>query len=255
MDNTSLIITIISLVLALVSLAAIVLSFISYKESSKTTLKVNSKEHEMSESMKSELLELVAILRFIDRKAASVDYFQRRHDFSYEIDRLSKIQMSPSYLIYLHSTGLETVDDNINCLLELLLMNESEMMNNIRFWIRVILKELGEYTNIKDGEKVNFEKLLKKWCTKKCCFVVPDLNYSVKKMKELLKDKAFMEKLKDEGNNDGDVDYIHKVLCTAIDENAIEIGWNVNCWVTKKDVLQKYQEEYKEFLKTYQDGN
>jgi len=113
MDNTGVLFNILSLCLALISLVAIVLSFISYRESSRTNLMVNSKEYQIYEDLKYSILQVIASVRSIDAKAAvSIDIKkeyqgklpeQFKPDYSLEIDIITKLQSSPGYLIFLNS--------------------------------------------------------------------------------------------------------------------------------------------------------
>ena len=250
MDKATIILTIISLFLALVSLAAIVLSVITYVQSSKTALKVSSKEHEISENLKSKLLELVAILRFIDRKAASIDYYEKKQNFSYEIERLSKIQMSPEFLLFLDSSKLDTIDEEISKLIELLLSDKIDAMNNIRVRAKLILDNLGKVTKVENDTGVDVVAILKEWCSKDNTYIESNPNKSLIRRKERNRELAFLENLISNGNTDDDVRYIYNVLFETLHRNSINIGMNTNYMVTRKEVLKKYQLEYEKFCKT-----
>jgi len=155
MDKATIILTIISLFLALVSLAAIVLSIIAYRESTKAALKVSSKEHEMSENLKYMVLELIAVLRSIDAKAALGLSSDGKTDYTYEIRELQRLQSRPEFLLFLNS--IENVEErcSIESLLSVLVLR-SKSDNNIRDEVHSILERMKNHLNV-DGviKKVN----------------------------------------------------------------------------------------------------
>lgn len=93
---------IISLFLAVISLAAIVLSIIAYRQSTKAALKVSSKEHEMSENLKYDILQLIAVLNAIDEKAR-LKTLRGKIDYSHEIEILLRLQSHPEFLLLIRS--------------------------------------------------------------------------------------------------------------------------------------------------------
>lgn len=69
--------------------------------------KINSKEHEISENLKYEVLELIAVLRAIDTKATN-GLPDERNDYSHEMEVLQRLQYKPEFLLFLKSIEKES---------------------------------------------------------------------------------------------------------------------------------------------------
>lgn len=131
------------MVLAIVSVFALVCPWISYKKNTKTTLLVNSTEHSISERLKHMLPQLIACLRSMDATAAN-PHKNGFADFEYEIQTISKIQASPEYFFLLKS-----IDDEKKTLVEeklklMVLLNENQNDDFIRFWTHMLVYTLRD---------------------------------------------------------------------------------------------------------------
>ena len=147
------------------SFAAIVLSVFTYIQSTKTALKVNSKEYQMSENLKYEVLKMIADLRAIDAKAAS-PRVKGKVDYSEEISSLSRMQSSPGYLLLLHSIK----DDKKRLDLEetIRFFTESRFDDNmIREWCHRIIEILKTSTCLEKALKMNLDELVLELCEMK----------------------------------------------------------------------------------------
>ena len=92
-----------SVIAIIVSIASILISNRLNNKTNTLTEKVYSKEHEMSENLKYEILNMISTLRSIDAKASCEPFYPEKVDYSNEIKSLEKIQSSPEYLLFLKS--------------------------------------------------------------------------------------------------------------------------------------------------------
>lgn len=152
---------IISLFLAAISLVAIVLSIIAYRQSTKAALKVSSKEHEMSENLKYEVIELIAVLRSFDTKADISISSKQKQDYSFEIESLRRLQSHPEFLLFLKSVkddvSLYLIEEYIQ---QLTLTTEEK---DIRFYANAILRLMKKQAHLDDVVKQIGNKYYSNW--------------------------------------------------------------------------------------------
>lgn len=167
-----------SLVIAGVSFLALVLSIITFIHSSKVTKQVHSKEYEMFENLKYEVLKIIADLKAIDAKIAAPAYngddkfdytqkIEKQHvDYSQEIESLIKMQSTPGYLLLLHSIK----DDNKRKDLEetFRFFTTSKLKDVwVREWVHMIIESLKENASFERALNMNFGDLVKELCEMK----------------------------------------------------------------------------------------
>lgn len=231
MDKANFILTIISLFLALVSLVAIVLSFISYRESTKTNLRVNSKEYHIYEDLKYSLLQVIASVRSIDAKAAvAIDIEEEtgesyNPDYLLEIDIITKLQSSPGYLIFLNSIK----DANARLSIESIFRNMSMKLNSFsntftRGAAHLMMKYIEENLNPKVINNKELYNLMLDLCEMEGVFT--NLDY---------------EKLVIDVDND--VKFIAYLSEKGIDDPEINT-------MNMKEIISRYHDYYEEFMKS-----
>lgn len=167
-----------SLIIAGVSFLALVLSIITFIHSSKVTKQVHSKEYEMFENLKYEVLKIIADLKAIDAKIAApvyngddkFDYTQKIEeqpvDYSQEIESLIKMQSTPGYLLLLYSIKDDDKRKDLEETFRFFTMSKLKDVW-VREWVHIIIDSLKENTCFDRVLNMNFGDLVKKLCEMK----------------------------------------------------------------------------------------
>lgn len=248
--------------ITIISALALVLSGLASYFSYKSTMKVNSKMYQMSEDMKYEVMELVAILRAIDTKAAvsQLDYY--RIDYSEEIHALAKIQSSPGFIVYLHSIEdydeRHTLERQIRQLTDTYLTSRkwSQKVPLIRGMIHIIMETLQQHTDLTESMNMPYDDLLKDLCSDGI-FADYDFEEMEKAVEKANREtKAFLEYLMKKGIEDPNVEYFYYefIECDQHDKAVAAVKKGARSNVSISEIEKKYNAEYQEFIKTYRDG-
>lgn len=163
MNNSNDLFNVISLFLAAISTAAIVLSIITFIQSSRTTKKVNSKEYQINEELKYSLMQIIASVRSIDARAAVASDINNSSlpqeikanfdpGFSHELEIFNKLQSSPGYLLFLNSiespeirTDVESAFRNLSMKIPLYIyLSYDELRVNTHTLMRLIKCNINE---------------------------------------------------------------------------------------------------------------
>lgn len=166
------------------------------EQANKLALMISGKEHEMSESLKYEVLELVSVIKVIDSK---IDYNEENNDkidYSQEIETLKGIQLRPGYLLLLKAIDYNRDKSRIDRLMQRLtssMIQEQEtrrLCQEILITIsRVNLDEIIK--QIRENYHNNWNEMVKELC------LLSRFSYNKKNMKSRF-DEAFYSFLKDE---------------------------------------------------------
>ena len=167
MENPANLFNALSLVLALFSLVAIIISVISIRDTSRLTKKINSKEYQINEEIKYSLFQVIASVRSIDARAAVAldilrnqnipSHIKKNYDFgfSHELDIFNKLQSSPGYLLFLESIknteerfGVECAFRNIS--MKMPLYDYSKLREDTHLLMRLIKSNISEELRSKD---------------------------------------------------------------------------------------------------------
>lgn len=251
MDSNNLF-NVISLVLAAISLVAIVLSYFSYKKSSQTAMKVSSKEHDISENLKYEVLKVISTIRALDTKATVGMSEKNGSDYSKEIEALIQLQLSPEYLLFLKS--IKKDEDRLLMELRIRLLTQPSMPEkSIREWTHLIKEALENQVNLDEMVKQivddyhnNWNKLVKELCEMEGVFSIYN-NLNDKIIHEI--NRVFLKYLvNDKAYNDPCVFFLYGIMINDVKmvKEAKERG--VDESVTDNEIKQKYHTEYDEFL-------
>lgn len=154
----------IALFALLVSLGSFLLSIKSLRWSKKAhntsinlTKQINSKEYQLKENLKETAVQIITVVRSIDAKAAlalenekSTNKEEYHIDYSNEINLLSKILSSPSYIIFLKDIKEDEKRYYMEYYLHRLVLKISSKIevadfSKIRSWARLILQQLNYY--------------------------------------------------------------------------------------------------------------
>lgn len=245
--------TILTLVLTVFSLIALILSWISFSNSTRITEQVNSKEYQMSEDLKYEMLKVVADLKSIDSKA-SLEHLvkNKRAYYSIEIEDLTKLRTSPGYLFYLNSIESDETRFWLEYNMVMLITSINYMGSwQIRDCVYEALKILKNVDGLDNTFKTNVWDLMGESCD------LTIINqFEPQKNKELTEDELYFYSF---------VDYLYKELkvkdsivmfyygkhydSTEIMQEAISMGAYV--YADPYDVLNRYQKEFVAFRKMH----
>lgn len=246
--------TILTLVLTIFSLIALILSWISFHNSSNITEKINSVEFQISKEVRYQMIELVCALRSIDTKAAVAPHINEKIDYSEEREVLSKIQRSPSYHTYLLS--IKDKDDRllfdmrIRLLSESLLVFDNESSYEIRNWVHLILDHFVEGTDLEEAMQMKYNDMLVNLCKMEGVYSaftpMPDEPNIIADFTEYL--------IVEKRVNDPDVLLLNGAYNNDAEvmKKALDAGANRN--VTSEMLIEKYSVEYDEFIKKYDNG-
>ena len=99
--ETSDLIAIIAIFVSILSLViTIIVSIYLSNKTNRLTATISSEEYEMTESMKSDLTEIVSLLKTIENEAFLISYIGGSADFSMELPALKNIQTRPGYRVF-----------------------------------------------------------------------------------------------------------------------------------------------------------
>jgi len=220
--------------------------------------KINSKEHEISENLKYEVMELVATLRSIDTKAAIAQLNNVTMDFTNDIKTLTKIQASPGFIVYLHSIKdrqeRNELELQIRNLIDSFLLSPkfSQNVPVIRGAVHIIMETLQKHTNLNDSMNMPYDSLLKELCSDGI-FAEYDREALFRAVEKAdLEMTAFLEFLiKEKHIEDPDVDYFYYYLIDNQEfiKQAIKQGAKTN--VSIFEIEDRYKEAHQEFLRQY----
>jgi hypothetical protein len=209
---------ILTLLLAVFSLVALIFSGIAAYNANQTTKLVTSTDYKISENLKYDLLEMVAVLKSIDNKAMQYVITDEKIDFSNEIESLNSIQMSPGYIVFLSlSTKDEKdrlrVESGIRALSDYFLVSKCMTMSEIRWQVRVVLEVLAKNANLDNGRMtMQFSDWLEYVCNNEMEYTISETSYN----RELnTRNKDFVEYLKRYHEDDCDVLYYYYTFIEA----------------------------------------
>ncbi len=237
----------------MLSVIAIIVSVIAIVFTNNLTKKVNSKEFQMSENLKYELLKMVADLKSIESKASIQHLMPEEMDYSKEMEDISNFRTSPGYLIYLNS--LPNDDDRLMFDLSLLLLTSSKntiSTEDVRALTHNTLEKMKNETNLKKSLNKEVSVLIAELCEMR--IVAPQ--YEHKKPDDDGVLAGFLKYLLIEKRiDDPDVLMLYGVIenDTVSLKQALDAGANRR--ITFFEIVQKYQSEYDEFVTTFNDGN
>ena len=224
-----------------VAIFALLVSCVTFYLTNRMNKKVNSKEYEMTENIKSELLRLIAVLRAIDAKACLVPHTKNEIDYTREIDEIAKIRTNPSFLYFLYSINNEEDRFWVQFNTNLLVVQANTMpTDSLRLFSNRMLKLLKKYVNFDAANEIDLKKLIPDFCEMKGIATF-DEN---KTNKADLKFKQLIDKLVEIGNEDPDVKLFYGVLHgnEKIIDEALKNGANLK--ITDKELIKRYKKEY-----------
>lgn len=257
------------LVETLLGVGTLLVALFAYRQvkiNNKLIKKINSKEHELSESMKYELIEMIAILRAIDQKAAFNLERKGKIDYSPEIKRLKELQAKPGFLIFLNSisddyqkgrvTECSWVEHIIAVLCDWLLPSVTDDEEDIE-GIRLIVHEiidilLNKHADLKGQFGVEYEELLFSICSLKGGYSQFDYVGAEEIADKKMKNRNFLHYLIENRKiQDPNVLLWHgrsqlfKFEGEADIKNALDNGADEA--VKIDDVIKKYEKEHSEY--------
>lgn len=219
-------------------LVAIILSVIALICSTRMQRKVSSKEFELSENLKSDILQFVSTLQSIKRKLELGQNLPFQVSFEEEQLVLAKLQTSPGFLLIQNS--IKNEDDilwfKVYCMM--LACSISEIApRNIHLYASRILKIISKI-EIEKESSTNIQQLIKIFCKQDERDTEPfdtELN-------------DFIDFLIEKGIKDSDVKMFSALTRGAdVLEEAFREGANRKC--TDKMIIERYPKEYEEFIK------
>ena len=234
------------IVTLVISSAALVVSIFSVHISNQTALKISSKEYQMSEDLKYDLIEMAAILRSIDNKADFSNFSGQNVDFSYELQSLKSIQSRPGYIVFLNTINNPSdrieIEDGILKLTDRYLVSDTLRMIDIRMRVQKILLVMAKHTDLKDSMSMDYENLLKKLCSMEFYFRINE-NDSV--LKQISVVKSVEKELMQSGNDDSKVSYYFVLYCDSDSICDNKVFDSINNIIEKenlrfwKEIIQK----------------
>lgn len=132
--------------------------------------KINSKDHEISENLKCEMLELITVLISIDTKASIKTENGMMKDYSHEIEKLERLQSQPGFLLLLKSindTGSHYYIEEELKRLTILSLNDNDIRKSIHRVLEVIKRQTnldGAIKEIDENYRKNWNKKVKELC-------------------------------------------------------------------------------------------
>ena len=151
-----------------VAIFALLLSCVTFYLTNRMNKKVNSKEFEITENIKYEILHLIAVLRAIDAKACLEPHTKDEINYSQELEEIAKIRTNPSFLYFLFTI---TKDDdrfwvqlNTNMLV---VQGESMSHSDLRMYSNRMLKLLKIYIKFDAANEKDLKLLIPAFCEMK----------------------------------------------------------------------------------------
>lgn len=150
------IITVISII---ISIVAVYLSYNANKKHDKLTREINSADYQLKNNQKKEILELISVVRFINAKAIIAEENIKSKnkeeyvlDYTNEINRLSQLLESPSFVLFLKSFDDSQHKYYMESFIHRLLLKISseireEDYDKISSWSTLILQQIDFYKN------------------------------------------------------------------------------------------------------------
>lgn len=225
---------------------ALIVSSISYYKTNRMSKKVNSKDYEISENLKYELMQLIAVLKSLDSKAALSPGLNVKADYLPEINEISKLVISPSYLVFLRSIDNEKDRSWVDLNIHYLVIRGNEMSRSeVRQFSNRVLDLIKNTTSLKNTLNLDVFNLMKEFCDMKGA--VP--KYEEKEAKndnEMF--SLFLSYLRNNGVDDPDVNVFYGVVNgdEELLKQALNAGGNPN--ITDKAIIKKYKDLYLSFI-------
>ena len=221
----------------LVAIIAIIVSCVSLIITTRMENKINSKEFEMAENIKYDIIHLIAVIRAIDAKVLLAPQVDQTVDLTPEIGELAKIRMNPSYMYFLASINDEEdrfwVQLNTNMLV---VTGSSYQIYEIRLFCNRMLNLLKDYVDFDSANNVELNKLVPLICDMK--------GLTEFEKKDSQKFYQLLDSLHNQGIDDPDVDLFYAVIHndTVLTQNALNRGANIK--VKDYEIIEKYKEIY-----------
>lgn len=246
------------------SLATIVVTVHMNNKTNELTERLNSKEYQISESLKYDIIELVSILRAIESKsflARFVDDYEI--DYSTELQMLKKIQTRPGYRVFLHSIdgdgNRHQIEILIQHFIDFYLTSPTTTSTEIGDQVQLILNEIGENTDLTSNLNMDFNDFIKDLCHIER--MVPKEYDSLEHEERYCDFVQYLLVFKD--YDDPDIEYYYSyfcemdtlrameavkkgAICVDLDEEYEEGFWD---WYLWRNIKEKYSDEYRTFLK------
>ncbi len=228
---------------------ALIISSLSFYYTNRTNKKVNSKDYEISENLKYELLKLIAALRALDAKACLSPHIKTEIDYSQEIKIISELRTSPGYLVFLHSINNDEdrfwVDFNINYFSA---VGNSMAMEDIRLLSNRLIDLLKNNTNLEKVLKLKVINLIKELCVMKG--MSPEYKKEDNESDNSHNFKRLINILFNKGTNDLDVILFYGVLNNDVEIIKYANDNGANLKVSRSDIINKYKIEYEAIIKS-----
>lgn len=266
-------------ILVLVSIVALILSWVAYGKSYRITKKVNGKEHQMSENLKYVVLNIVSNLQAIEAKSTLAERTKKiGMDYSLEVTSLIEIQKSPEYILLLRSIDDSSLKERLD--IGLILICSPIQNQDYGRLARSILCDMRDAIDLDKLIKNVSKRYKKKWtplvvelCEKKRIMRVDDWGEgsshsglcnedtekkclegnAVKSMKDTerynVMREFFVNLREREGNVDPNVLLWYGVLTNNEEcvQQAIKDGANQN--ITDLEMINKYIDSYEKIFK------
>ena len=229
----------------IVSVISLVITIYMNSQTVKLTKRLNSEEYQISEKLKYDLMQLIAVLKTINAKT----YIEGELDFSYELEELKRIQTTPGYHYFLNrfDNVFKKIPIEYGVLQLTDLISSGASKVSIKAMSKIVLDELGNSIDLQRGKEKDFEDVLRYMCLKDGGLTTVKKHNELE-MKELEDWHAFFHHLVDEGIEDPDVLYFLGVLHEdkELIQSAKESGASVQ---NGSDIIKRYQNEYYLFCK------
>ena len=241
MNNLSFLETI-PMIISIISLVATLVIAIF---TNKLNKKVNSRDYELSEKTKSDLLDLIATLRSIRMKIRFVSLMNDvRYNLSEEIKRLNEIKLSSAYLYLMHSIKEKERQEKYDMYYQMLTtINVDNHIRDVEIFSTRLLRIMKD-VDIDVIVKYKVQDVYKKFASGSGIEPENELE-SPKESDDIVEFAQWL--IKEEGINDPDV-----LLWSSIDsktpdgtkklDEALKAGANVQC--TDKMIKEKYAKQY-----------
>lgn len=236
-----------TLVLTIFSLVALIISGITSYNANKTTKMVSSKEYQMKENLKFELLKVITELKSIESKIAVEPALQV--DFHQEFESISQLRTSPGYLLLLHSIKSEEdrfeLDKNM-----LLLINSIQLANSGKTLecIHNVLGILKDKADPNKVERMDMDELTRVFCEMKIIAPV----YQMMDIEETVIFKKFIEYLVDiKHYTDPEVLLYYGKHFNDREKGSQAFDDGADTRISESDIINKYRDDYKWFVSDF----
>lgn len=247
------------------SLATIVVTVRTNDKTNVLTERLNSKEYQISENLKFDLIELVAVLRAIDSKAMTALFVDNYEiDYSNELQMLKNIQTRPGYLVFLHSIESDRerkkVEIYVQNFIDYFLSSPTTSSTDIRQQVHKILDYIGN-ADLKGSLNMDFEDLLNDLCLTETVFHFRDEYVEVEHEERYCDFVRYLLHVK--CYDDPDLEYFYSYFCEpdtlkakkAVEDGAtcedLEISHELPFWkwYLWREIEENYSDEYHAFCK------